>query len=275
MDTELQEGPILQDRLPVLPWMEPRTARLPGTNLLDMDTWLDVDSAFAAQMALRDRLLASHGPRVHALLPEAQAAAGEVLDLVLGHLRRDPRYRLAPDHAIRPDGVRVPLDRGAPLHTAGRLVQADLCLMDKPAGWAEHRLAGAVLCFPAGWSLAQKLGMAMVRIHRPVPQFDESIAARVQRMFDNLRPDRPVWRANTILRNDWALFVPSTEDSAPRRKPDFARPLFLRSERQCLIRLPQSGGILFSIHTYVVAFEILDRAAQEALLAHIVAERRP
>ena len=28
---------------------------------------------------------------------------------------------------------------------------------------------------------------------------------------------------------------------------------FLRSERQCILRLPQSGAVVFSIHTYVLA----------------------
>ena len=37
----------------------------------------------------------------------------------------------------RPDGVLVPLD-GPPLITAGRLVQEDLCLLEKPDGEAEH-----------------------------------------------------------------------------------------------------------------------------------------
>jgi hypothetical protein len=40
---------------------------------------------------------------------------------------------------------------------------------------------------------------------------------------------------------------------------------FVRSERQCLIRLPESRAVLFSIHTYVVARENLTPEQAAAL----------
>ena len=133
---------ILQDRLPFIPWMDPRTARLPGA-LPVTDDWLHQDEAFAGQMAARDLLIAGQRGAVHAILPQALAAAAELLDLVLANLRSSPGYQIGADAVRRPDGVAVPLDREQPLLTSGRLVQEDLCLMQSQGD--EHVLTSAVL----------------------------------------------------------------------------------------------------------------------------------
>ena len=59
----------------------------------------------------------------------------------------------------------VPLD-GPPLIAAGRLVQEDLCLLEKPEAAAEHVLTGAILCFPSNWTLAAEAGQG-ARAHPP------------------------------------------------------------------------------------------------------------
>ena len=158
--------PILQSRLPFAPWMDPRTARLPGILPVEGDDWLRVDEAFADQMAERDARIAATPGLVHALLPEAEPAAQELLDHVLAKLAQTAGYRITPDSVTRPDGVTVALDRAQPMLTAGRLVQEDLCLLDHDGH--EHRLTAAILCFPASWTLGQKIGRPMTTIHVPV-----------------------------------------------------------------------------------------------------------
>ena len=44
--------PILQSRLPFAPWMDPRTARLPGILPVEGEDWLRVDDAFAARSSI-------------------------------------------------------------------------------------------------------------------------------------------------------------------------------------------------------------------------------
>jgi hypothetical protein len=39
----------------------------------------------------------------------------------------------------------------------------------------------------------------------------------------------------------------------------------VRSERQTLVRLPQTGAVLFAIHTYVVALDSLTPAERAGL----------
>ncbi|MCC6006226.1 MAG: DUF3445 domain-containing protein, partial [Rhodobacteraceae bacterium] len=238
-----------------------------GANPLDPVEWRQVDEAFAPQMALRDRLIGERPDDVLRLLPGAGDAAGELLDLVLSRLRGDTRYVPRPGILRRPDGVEVPLDRDRPLATLGRLLQADLCLMQQEEPGTEYRLTGAVLCFPAGWSLSEKIGMPMTRMHGPVPAFDAGITRRVHRLFEALRPDRPLWRMNVILRDDPALFVPLTEAEAAAQRGFWRGRAHLRSERQCLLRLPRTGAIVFSIHTYVVPVAALPADAVAALHA--------
>ncbi len=254
--------PILQSRLAEAIWMNPATERLPGILPVRGEDWLRLDDAYAGQMAERDRLIATRPDAVHALLPDARAAAGELLDLVLDRLTRLSGFTLSPDHVCRPDGQRIALDRAAPLLTLGRLVQPDFCIL-MPDGQGEHLLAGAILCFPASWTLAQKIGRPLTRIHVPVPEYGPNIAARVQRLFDAIRPEQPLWRGNALIYDDPTLHQPRAE-GVPRPQP--VQKLYLRSERQCLLRLPQSRAVVFSIHTTIVRMADLDPAARDALL---------
>ncbi len=246
------QEPVFQSRLPFLPWMDPRTARLPGILPVEAEDWLRVDDAFAGQMALRDRLIAGSAAQVHTLLPQGQAAAEELLARVLSELARVPDYAVGAGKVRRPDGVEVALDPGQPLLTLGRLVQEDLCLLQEDG--AEHVLTGAILCFPASWTLAQKIGRPLLAIHAPVPAYDAGLARRVQRLFDAIRPEQPLWRMNYLTYDDPTLHQPRREGE---RRPRPEGHVFVRCERQVLLRLPQTRAVVFSIHTYVVKSDTL------------------
>ncbi len=247
MANPMQVAPILQDRLPHLAWIDPRTARLPGTLPVDGQDWLRVDEAYAPQMALRDRLIAQQPDIVHALLPEGQPAAAELYARILDWLAHAPGFTLTADTVRRPDGIEVPLDPDQPLLTLGRLIQEDLCLMERTGD--EYRLTGGILCFPASWTLGQKLGRPLTGIHDTVPIYDEDIAKRVARLFDAIRSEQPLWRMNYLTYDDFVLHQPRREGEKRPRPTDH---VYIRSERQCLLRLPVTKAVVFTIHTYVV-----------------------
>lgn len=247
MPDPMQDHPILQDRLPHLPWIDPRTRRLPGILPVEGQDWLRLDEAYAPQMALRDRLIAAQPDVVHALLPQARVAADELYAAVLDWLRTAPGFTFGQGTITRPDGVTVLLDPDHPLLTLGRLVQEDLCLMEREG--EEFVLTGGILCFPASWSLAQKLGRPLTGIHDPVPVYDADIAKRVARLFDAIRPDQPLWRMNYLTYDDFVLHQPRREGE---KRPQPTDHVFIRCERQCLLRLPVTRAVVFTIHTYVV-----------------------
>ena len=228
-----------------LPYDPVAQRALPGIQPLPPDEWLIIDEAYAGQMALRDALLADHRDKVLALDDSAREAALEMLDMVLQRA-----YPGAADSVTRPDGVTVPINRDDPLGTIGRLIQEDVNILQKQGD--EHVLTGGVMCFPASWTLSEKFMRPMVRIHKPVTDYDENIAKRVQRLFDGIRPGKPLWRFNVLGYHDPALHQPRTED-APRNKKSTQPAGYLRSERQVMMRLPRTGAVAFIIHTYVIA----------------------
>lgn len=253
---------ILNTALPFAPWVNPRLRRLPGVMPLARADWLMVDDAYAEQMAERARLLATREADVMALCPEAEAPADELLDEVLRDLPAHG-FDITPEAIRRPDGVSIRPDPDRPLWTLGHLLQADFCILQKHG--PEHVLTGAVLCFPSSWTLAEKLGKPMMRIHVPVESYTEDMGARVQRMFDLMRPEQPLWRANLLRYTNPALYQPRAE-FAPKDKSGGGD--FIRSERQCLLKLPRTGAVIFSIHTAQVRRANLT-AQQLAALAEI------
>lgn len=257
------EETVLHDRLAVAPWMDPALWRLPGVKPLDLNDWLIRDEAFAGQMKLRDRLIAERPQAVHALLDQGRDAAAECLNLMLEALARDSGYTFSGDRVTRPDGVVAVVDRDAPLMTMGRLMQADVCLMQE--GEDGHILTGAILCFPASWTLAEKIGRSLIGIHEPVQEYDPAVASRVQRLFDAIHPDRPLWRANAIRHRDPSLFHPRSVSDPPSLRRGAPGGDYIRSERQTLRRLKKTGAVVFTIHTTVVRIDRLTEEQQASL----------
>jgi hypothetical protein len=251
---------ITQDDLPVKPWRNVATRKLPGIQPLDLQDWIWVDEAFERQMAYREYLLANHTTEVLATEAASQDAVTELLNVLVKHLASIEGYEISKDRIKRPDGVIVALDRTSTMRTIGRLVQQDFCVLNKVE--AEHVLQAAVLCFPASWSLAEKIGKTMIDIHKPVEPYDEVLAMKVQNMFDLMRSEQPLWRANRLVYSDPDLFQPRRENN--RRSLEGGQ-RWARVERQTLRKLPKTGAIVFGIHTSVVRFEVLPREDQLAL----------
>ena len=257
--------PILQSALMDPPWNLPNGTRLPGTGPIADADWIRRDDAFAGQMELRDRLIGEITDKVHVLRPAAIPAAQELLQMALSVLRADDGYLVDKLTVTRPDGIRVDIDFDAPLLTLGRLVQEDVCLLQQSR--SEHCMTGAILCFPASWSLDEKIDRTLVGIHEPVGEYTDDIARRVQRLFDAIRPGRPMVRANCLLYSDPQLFQPRRMEQRRERPGAVAK--YVRTERQCFIRLPDTNAVAFSIHTTVVLRASISAVDQAALSAYL------
>ena len=244
---------ICQRELPIKPWLQAKTRRLPGIQPVATGEWLLRDDAFAAQMAYRDRLIAEQESDVFKATPESLPMQEELLETVLSELDGDHRK------GRRPDGVRVPLN-GPPLLVAARLVQEDLLIMDMAR---EPKLTAGVLCFPASWSLAEKFGAGLMAIHGYVDEYTDEMALRVRRMFDAIRPEQPLWRANFLRYAEADLHQPRRNGEA---RPAPASGGFVRVERQTLRKLPRTGAVVFGIHTYVIRWDQLNSAEQSAFI---------
>ncbi|MEO1363719.1 MAG: DUF3445 domain-containing protein [Pseudomonadota bacterium] len=227
-----------------------RTTRaLPGIRP-ETGPWLRVDEAYGAQMVRREALLQAQADDVLYLEEAARPAAEELLALVLSELPA-LGYGIKNDSVCCPDGRQVDVDVTAPMRTLGRLCQCDFVLMEKRA--AQHVLTGAVLCFPASWRLREKAGRPLTDIHVPVAEYDRDVARRVQRLFDGIQVGRPLWRFNQLWYQDPELYQPRSAQEPRRVGARSDTGPYYRTERQTLLRLPQSRAVVFAIHTLVLA----------------------
>lgn len=234
-----------------------------GLNALDPADWLWLDERFPVETAARAALVAARPDQVHAMLPEAEPAARELLALVTGHLARHAPERLPP-----PPPAGLP-----PLMALATMAQEDFCLMQKrPQG--DYALGGAILCFPSHWHLHEKLGRPMAEIHAPVPGFAARLGGAADRFLANLLPERPVWRANWTLVESPELFHPHPREAVPDLSPENAgERLWLRVERQTLRRLPETEAVVFTIRTLVEPLaEVARRPGVAAAMAARIRE---
>jgi hypothetical protein len=241
-----------------LPYLSGEFRLAMGLVALDLADWIEPDGLFAAELAEKHALLSGRHGEVVGMRPGSEVAQREVLDLLVAHMARyfPDLLRLGgAEVTVPPAGATYRLEEWAEraIDLAGRLVQEDFCLM--APGSEGYTLEAASLCFPARWRLADKLGRPMSVIHEPVPGFADKLARPVDRFFDHLHADRPVWRVNWALNDDPSLFQPvrrqERETDQAITAENAGERLFVRCERQTLRRLPISGWILFTIKTYV------------------------
>jgi hypothetical protein len=162
------------------------------------------------------------------------------------------------------------------LLTVARHVQEDLVVVSDHAKLG-FPVLGGVVCFPAGWSLPEKIGGSMLQTHAAVPEYEHVLHASVDRLFSQLKVGRPVWRTN------WGVRASSNLDQHPRHAERLNTQAFelgqlndglnrcgeqayFRVERQTMSRLPQTRAILFTIHTHQQRVAELDLGQQAKLL---------
>ena len=228
-----------------------------GTRALPEESWLLPDHLAADELRLRRRLLAEQRDHVFACTRRAEEPAREVGRLVDRWLATH-RAASGPG-ADGEDGEGGEGGEGHPLARAGTRVQEDLCLMvHHENAW---RLEGAVLCFPSLWLLHEKLG-------RPTAVVHESGAALCHRAEPaGGLPVRPpasgkAGLAQKRLGVAGAAALGTLSPARPTLCTDAAPvdgvpPLWIRSERQTLRRLPDTGAIVFTIRVQTVPIAVL------------------
>ncbi|WP_095199392.1 heme-dependent oxidative N-demethylase family protein [Mesorhizobium carmichaelinearum] len=252
-----------------------------GLKPLEPANWIEVDGHLLPYLVEKRRLYGEIPERVFVEEDGTRGAQQEVLDLLGAYLperfpdthrRTDAGIAVvgAANHPALPPGL-----ADAPLVAASLLVQEDLILMRRDdSGW---RLAAGSLCFPSSWSLLEKFGKPLQRIHEPVPGFGPGTrpAALINRMFDGLQ-GQAVERFNWSIQADNALYHPLSNieridraTNRPTRFPDgdVKAHAFIRVERQTLRKLPSSRDILFTIRIHLDPLAVLARHPDRATLA--------
>ncbi len=218
--------------------------------------WFEIDTLYPAEIAERQRLLATRHADVFGAEPDSEQARAETLTMVVEHLTRVHHDWFARDGTTihnRLTGERWDIPAHDPLELAGRLVQEDLCLIEaSPDG---PRLTAAVLCFPSRWRLHEKLGRPLAEVHEKVPFYGDRLARPVDRFMGHVRVGHVAARLNWSMLDDPSLFQPAgkwrTAHDTSITPHNAGDRLFLRVERQTVRRLPASGTVLFGIRVHV------------------------
>lgn len=215
----------------------------------------------------------SIGFSVGSLLPKARGGG----QLRMGLVKLEEREWLdpQPDIAARaqafanwPQAVQLTPEVDAPgrelaamLGVQGALPEAalatheDLCLLTKREDEEVYRLIGAAVAWPSDWHPAQKIGLPLRALHAPIQGYEEQLATGVDRFMETLRPGPIYGRCNWFMaatgERRWLPGRPPQEAFAHVTPENAGETLFVRSERQTLRRLPQTGAILFAIGIYV------------------------
>ncbi|EFQ99647.1 hypothetical protein MGYG_02660 [Nannizzia gypsea CBS 118893] len=126
----------------------------------------------------------------------------------------------------------------------------------------KYVLQAYVTCFPSGFNTREKLGKQLKDVHEPVPGYREKIERSMDRYFEKLEVGKFVKRVNWGITTGAGLFYAFGDERLATTIGQGVKQLrleeldiddastFLRCERQTLYRLPKSGAIVFSIHTY-------------------------
>ncbi|MEM1251652.1 MAG: DUF3445 domain-containing protein [Cyanobacteria bacterium P01_H01_bin.21] len=266
-----------------LPFMGKTGRPAIGLKPLSLEDWLDIDEEFERQLRHKSGLLDHRYDDVFVALPDTQAAQKEVLELLSDHLvTHFPEIYHSVNEGIHNLQTQQTWSftefAESPLNLAGRLVQEDLCIL--LPGETGYVLSAASVCFPLRWRLREKLGQPLGQIHQRVPDYGNRLERPVDNVFARLRQGFPGLRFNWSIVDSPELFLDqeklATGFNGAIAPNNAGQRLWLRVERQTLRRLPISGGVLFTIRTYV---DPLDQIATDpevaAQLFHAVQSLQP
>ena len=196
-----------------------------------------------ALLAQRRQCLAGHPERHKVLLPEAKPLQAEFERMLAGW------------------GV------AAGASALGQAIAPDWLLLQPNAAGMPVLLGGCV-CFPSSWAFEEKVGRPLDWIHAVVPTLNEKLGEKA-RSFLTKMPAGQAW-----LRANWGLTASPELNQHPALglpvlTPDIGlEGVWFRVERQALVALPETGGILFGIRLEVVPLAKLreNRSARDGLI---------
>ncbi|OKO93235.1 hypothetical protein PENSUB_12298 [Penicillium subrubescens] len=161
---------------------------------LDVQNWLTLDKNYMEEHSVRDDLLREKRDKVLQCLPESAHACQEALEEVSEFLCE--RYPNMFQKLVQGDRASIQnrmtgeqfeiggSDSGGEgidaLEAAVRLTMEDLSIlmMNKDG---EYYLAASASLFPTGWTVQERIGWTISRLHEPVPLWHQHVANSVSK----------------------------------------------------------------------------------------------
>lgn len=241
-----------------------------GIKTLPHDEWLLLDNTYQTITEKRARI--TQNEREHTVLtqPEAKESVHEVYEMCLDFLmKRYPMYFAVDEkdpsmilnkirnEKMHRDPNEYP-DTETLIRVLARNMQEDFLILLFDEKTEQYYLRSGSFAFPSGFDPAQKMNLSLKDIHGPVPLYKQSIEKAMDKFFRRLKPGNWVYRLNWGVQSHDKLYAPDLNHAAEDEvvepldpeKLDFTN-VFLRVERQVLLRLPKTNALLFTIRTYV------------------------
>jgi len=218
------------------PFLREKRARLRANPLPFYRT---MPGSLPAQIELRDRIVA------HVLAQHA-----EVFSMADGRL------------ADRLDGMAHELDSPGvePLAVISQFLEEDFILLQQVDG--QDQITAASNAYSSSGRIVSSVGRSIPWAHKFVPTLNDQLGSRIDRVLGNIKVDAPVERFNWLLTPIASRLFPEDPHAANTAAVDAINAalandpgrageiLWIRVERQTLLRLPESGALAFSIYTY-------------------------
>ncbi|OJJ50073.1 hypothetical protein ASPZODRAFT_1100493 [Penicilliopsis zonata CBS 506.65] len=239
---------------------------------LDVANWLTVDQNYLAEHAIRSQLLAQEKSKVLQCLPESLDGCYEALEEVVDFLN----HRFGQVFVTTGEKQTIhntitgetfsygPENKANALEVAVRLTMEDLSiLMTNEDG--EYYLAASASLFPVGWTVDERIGWTIARLHSPVPLWQQQVANSVSKFLSRLTTTSPMERSNyfvEVRRPDENLLetLYRPQGLSEEALDPTAHEIIIRRERQTFRRLPRTGAILFGVKTVLTTLDELPDA---------------
>lgn len=140
----------------------------------------------------------------------------------------------------------------------------------------EYFFKAGVFAFAAGFDPKDKFNQPLTMIHAPIPGYESKLKLSMNRFFEKLEPRKFVLRSNFSVQTHDKFYVDDANKGyhltdeelsvpIPYETLDFDKQVHYRSERQVLIKLPQTGAIVFTIRTYLHPMRQFEENKEAAL----------
>ncbi|NOT74471.1 MAG: DUF3445 domain-containing protein [Cyclobacteriaceae bacterium] len=241
-----------------------------GTSALPVNhSIVEIDENYLKEIKLKRKLLSTDHSYYYQSSTVTEKAQWEVVDKILFNLsnsypdkftytkssaKSQFENKLLKEKVDFAYGDTSTLDM-EPMDWVGRQIQEDLLLLDTAS-----ILRSGQLCFPSGWDIQSKFEKHFLELHAPLPKLMEPMLQAADKLIERIPFGKPIARTN------WGFRITDQLDLSTRRKESYSRlmqilvpkltientgdKIFVRSERQTLSRLSESGFVLFTIHTY-------------------------
>lgn len=151
---------------------------------MDTDWWIELDNTYRQRISERKALYLKHGKTVLDYLPGSELACKELLEMAIQFLcTRYPHYFSCDGQTFtnRILGATQDIDSKHPLEILLDHVPEDFVVMLRDTHTGEYFLRAGVICYSIGWTLGDKMGLGLDRIHEPVPDYKEKMRFSMHR----------------------------------------------------------------------------------------------